>query len=89
MCEIDLTNPPGADLSRRTDWGKFYNLACRDSPGLTEGEFLGLFVKCDSCALINTHLTFHKHYCCAQTVDDSEVIDPRRPLKRAYAGAGK
>ena len=71
MCEIDLTNPPGADLSCWTDWGKFYNLACRSSPRLTKGEFLGLFVKCDSCALINTHLTFHKHYCC---IDASDAI---------------
>ena len=86
--EADLTNPPGVDLSRRTDWGKFYNLACTDSPGLTEEEFLGLFVKCDGCGLINTHLMFNRHYCCPQTVDDSKIIDPRRSLKRTYAQAG-
>ena len=88
--ETDLTNYPGrgVDLSRRTDWGKFYDLACTDSPGLTEEEFLGLFIKCDSCALINTHLMFHRHYCCPQTVDDSQITDPRRSLKRTYAQAG-
>ena len=86
MCGVDLTDQPCVDLSHRTDWGKFYNLACMDNPGLTEEEFLGLFVKCDSCAHINTHLLFNMHDC--SPADDLNVTDPRRPLNRAYTQAG-
>lgn len=88
MCGVDLTDQQSVDWSCRTDWGKFYNLASMDNPGLTEEEFLGLFVKCDSCALINTHLLFNMHDCSPQMADDSNVTDPRRPLDRAYAEAG-
>ena len=60
----------GVDLSGRTDWRKFDKLDCMDNPGLTEEEFLGLFVKCDACALITTHLMFHKHHCRPQMLHD-------------------
>ena len=45
----------GMDLSRHTDWQKFVKLDCMDRPGLTEDEFMGLFIKCDMCALTVTH----------------------------------
>ncbi|KIL55140.1 hypothetical protein M378DRAFT_18209 [Amanita muscaria Koide BX008] len=32
------------DLSVRTDWRRFVKLDSMDRPGLTEEEFLGLFV---------------------------------------------
>jgi hypothetical protein len=44
-------------------------LDCIDRPRLTEQEFLGLFVKCDTCALITTHLMFCNHHCTPQTED--------------------
>jgi hypothetical protein len=31
-------------------------LDCMDRPGVTEDEFCGLFIKCDACELITTHL---------------------------------
>ncbi len=34
----------GVDLSRRTDWRKLTKLECIEKPGLTEEQFLGLFV---------------------------------------------
>jgi hypothetical protein len=75
-------DPPSAapeservDLSVRTDWRRFVKLDSMDRPGLTEEEFLGLFVKCDACALITTHLMFHKHHCGPQTGDDLDLTD--------------
>jgi len=65
----------GMDLSRRTDWQKFVKLDCMDRPGLTENEFMGLFIKCDMCALITTHLMFHHHHCDPQTADDLVLTD--------------
>ena len=65
----------GMDLSRRTDWRKFVKLDCMDRPGSTENEFMGLFVKCDMCALITTHLMFHRHHCDPQTADDLVLTD--------------
>ncbi|KAM6490167.1 hypothetical protein JOM56_014361 [Amanita muscaria] len=80
--QADLMDPPSAapetervDLSVRTDWRRFVKLDCMDRPGLTEEEFLGLFVKCDACALITTHLMFHKHHCRLQTGDDLDLTD--------------
>ena len=80
MCGVDIMDQPCVDLSYQTDWGKFYNLACMDNPRLTEEEFLGLFVKCDSCACINMHD--------CSPADDLNVTDPRRPLNRVYTQAG-
>jgi hypothetical protein len=65
----DLENPfptpdlEGKDLSRQTDWQKFVKLNCMDRPGITEDEFCGLFIKCDTCELITTHLMFRNHHC--------------------------
>ena len=60
---IDLQlNPP---LPAETDWRKFDKLDCLQGPGLTEKEFLGLFVKCDTCELVTTHLVFDSHRCVA------------------------
>ncbi|KAM6490847.1 hypothetical protein JOM56_013716 [Amanita muscaria] len=80
--QADLMDPPSAapeservDLSVRTDWRRFVKLDSMDRPGLTEEEFLGLFVKCDACALITTHLMFHKHHCGPQTGDDLDLTD--------------
>jgi len=53
----------GMDLHRRTDWWNLWKLELKEKPGLTEEQFLGLFVKCDACGLIATHHMFHKHYC--------------------------
>jgi hypothetical protein len=70
----DLENPfptpdlEGKDLSRRTDWRKFVKLDCMDRPGVTKDEFRGLFVKCDACELITTHLMFRNHHCDPHTV---------------------
>jgi hypothetical protein len=60
---------PCVDLSRPTDWRKFYDLDYIYSPGLTEEEFLGLFVKCSSCALITMHQRFKNHHCSMKTSD--------------------
>ena len=38
----------GVDLSRRTDWRKLMKLECEEKPSLTEEQFLGLFIPCDS-----------------------------------------
>ena len=58
---IDLRlNPP---FPPQTDWAKFNMLDCLHGPGVTEEEFLGLFIKCDVCALITTHLVFDNHQC--------------------------
>jgi hypothetical protein len=54
-------------------WCKFVKLHSMDQLGLTEGEFFGLFVKCDACALITTRQMFTFHYCDPQVVDDSEL----------------
>lgn len=72
-------NPPfpapgfeGMDLCHRTSWWNLWQLECKDKPGLTQEQFLGLFVKCDACGLINTHHMFHKHRCRRpQTMDES------------------
>ncbi|KAF8333377.1 hypothetical protein F5887DRAFT_1080196 [Amanita rubescens] len=76
--QADLMDSPlpapgfeGVDLSRRTDWRKLTKLECIEKPGLTEEQFLGLFIKCDACGLITTHLLFYKHHCRPDTVDDS------------------
>ena len=63
MGGIDLRNPP---LPTRTDWRKFDKLDRLNKPGLTEEEFLGLFVKCDACELITSHLVFNQHQCVAR-----------------------
>jgi hypothetical protein len=80
--KVDLMRPSSpapeferVDLSVRTDWRRFVKLDCMDRPGLTEEEFLGLFVKCDACALITTHLMFHKHWCRPQRGDDLDLTD--------------
>ena len=62
MGGIDLRNPP---LPTQTDWHKFDKLDRLNKPGLTEKEFLGLFVKCDACELITSHLVFDQHQCVA------------------------
>ena len=74
----DAMKPPfpapgfeGVDLCRRTDWWNLWQLECKDKPGLTQEQFLGLFVKCDACGLINTHHMFHKHRCRPKTTDES------------------
>jgi hypothetical protein len=75
--EPDVTNPDprqDVDLGYRTDWRKFTKLDCMDRPGLTEVEFLGLFVKCDACELITTRLMFDQHHCRSNVVDDD--LDP-------------
>ena len=75
----DMMNPPfpapgfeGMDLCRRTDWWNLWQLEIKEKPGLTEEQFLGLFVKCDACGLITTHHMFHKHRCRLQTTDESD-----------------
>jgi hypothetical protein len=65
----------GRDLSRRTDWRRFVKLDCMDRPGLTEEEFWGLFVKCDVCGLITTHLMFRSHFCDSHTAGDLDLTD--------------
>ncbi|KAF8337779.1 hypothetical protein F5887DRAFT_917812 [Amanita rubescens] len=83
---VDMMDPPfpapefeGMDLRRRTDWWNLWQLELKEKPGLTEEQFLGLFVKCDACGLIATHHMFHKHCCRPQTTDesgsDSELSD--------------
>jgi len=34
-----------------------------DRPGLTEEQFMGLFVQCDTCGLITMHQIFDDHEC--------------------------
>ncbi|KAF8340244.1 hypothetical protein F5887DRAFT_1077042 [Amanita rubescens] len=48
----DIMDPPfpapefeGMDLRRRTDWWNLWRLELKEKPGLTEEQFLGLFVK--------------------------------------------
>jgi len=65
----------GRDLSCRTDWRKIVKLDCMDRPGLTEDEFWGLFVKCDACALITTHLMFRSHHCNPHMTDELDLTD--------------
>ena len=60
---IDLRDPP---IPARTDWRKFNKLDRLDRPRLTEKEFLGLFVRCDACELITSHLVFDQHQCVAR-----------------------
>ena len=76
LLDVPLDSP--LDLSRRTDWRKFVKLDCMDRPGLTEDEFLGLFVKCDACALITTHVMFRSHHCNphAAAHDSEDLTDP-------------
>jgi hypothetical protein len=78
----DLMDPPaptpefnGKDLSHRTDWRKIVKLDCMDRPGLTEDEFWGLFVKCDTCVLITTHLMFSSHHCDPHMVGELDLTD--------------
>jgi hypothetical protein len=61
---IDL--PLNPQLPPQTDWTKFDKLDCLGGPGLTEKEFLGLFIKCDACALVTMHLVFDNHRCIAR-----------------------
>jgi hypothetical protein len=70
-----LPTPDGKDLSYRTDWRKILKLDCMDRPGLTEDEFWGLFVKCDACALITTHMMFRSHHCDPHKEDDFDFTD--------------
>ena len=42
------------------------------SPGLMEKEFLGLFIKCDSCVFITMHQTFGNHHYSPETVDGAK-----------------
>jgi len=72
-----LTLPPalvfdGEDLSHHTDWQKFVKLNCMDRSWLTEDKFLGLFIKCDVCALITMLLMFYHHHC---KPDDLDLTD--------------
>ena len=76
----DITECPpgqGKDLlpAYRTDWRKVNKLDCMDRPGLKEAEFFGLFVKCDACMLVMTHLVFSYHYCSPPGEDDLELTD--------------
>jgi hypothetical protein len=63
------------DLGYQTDWRKFTKLESMDRPGLTEIEFLGLFVKCDACMLITTRQMFGHHHCDPREEDDGELTD--------------
>ena len=65
----------GRDLSHCTDWCKIVKLDCMDRPGLTEDEFWGLFVKCDACGLITTHLMFRSHHCDPHMGGDLDLTD--------------
>jgi hypothetical protein len=50
-------------------------LEVMDRPGLTEVEFFGLFVKCDTCKLIMGREVFTYHHCSPRVVDDWVVTD--------------
>ena len=72
----DLTSmSEGVDHSYQTDWHRFTKLEAMDWPGLTEVEFIGLFVKCDRCKLITTHPVFMHHHCSPPVEDDAELTD--------------
>jgi hypothetical protein len=76
---VDLANAAEpteyVDLGYQTDWRKFSKLKSMDRPGLTEVEFFGLFVKCDTCMLVTTRQAFSSHRCDQQVKDDSELTD--------------
>jgi hypothetical protein len=76
---VDLANVAEpteyVDLGYQTDWRKFSKLKSMDRPGLTEVEFFGLFVKCDTCMLVTTRQAFSSHRCDRQVKDDSELTD--------------
>jgi hypothetical protein len=76
---VDLANAAEpteyVDLGYQTDWRKFSKLESMDRPGLTEVEFFGLFVKCDTCMLVTTRQAFSSHRCDRQVKDDSELTD--------------
>jgi hypothetical protein len=57
---LDLTNPSTA-IPRATKWTKFTKLDRMVKPGLSEAEFIGLFVKCDNCQKITTREVFRYH----------------------------
>jgi hypothetical protein len=63
------------DLGYQTDWRKFSKLESMDRPGLTEVEFFGLFVKCDTCMLVTTRQAFSSHHCYLHVEDEAELTD--------------
>jgi hypothetical protein len=65
-----LTNVAEQALGYETDWRKVVKLEVIHSPGLTEVEFFGLFVKCDACKLITTRPVFANHRCSPSVEDD-------------------
>src|ERR1700679_92192 len=48
-------------IPRATKWTKFSKLDRMRKPGLSQSEFLGLFVKCDNCQRITTREVFRYH----------------------------
>ena len=76
IMSTDLTNmSEGADHNYQTDWRKFTKLEAIDRPGLTEVEFIGLFVKCNRCKLITTRPVFTHHYCSPPMADVGDLTD--------------
>jgi hypothetical protein len=74
--ETDTTDKPrGVDLGYETDWRRFNKLDRTERPGVSEREFYGLFVKCDACGLVMTHLVFPDHYCRPLGEDGTELTD--------------
>jgi len=65
------------DLGYTTDWRNFTKLDSMEEPGLTEVDFVGLFVQCDRCKLIMTRQVFIEleHQCIQRTEDDFVLTD--------------
>lgn len=62
---------------RSTDWRKFNRLDAMVDPGLTEDEFLSLFVSCFTCELIMTHNVFNFHGCAGGGRKEKKALTKR------------
>jgi hypothetical protein len=64
--DVDLSSIPVWDTPKIEGPNPFQQLMQLDSwirPGIREGDFFMLFVKCDRCDLIMTRRVFEDHYC--------------------------
>jgi hypothetical protein len=55
----------------RTDWRKLISLVQLTSPGITEEEFVNLFMRCAACNLITADHVFERHHC----LDGADATD--------------
>lgn len=63
MADADVRTVPAPVNGRNSVSNLLELLDARVRPGVTEGEFKSLFVKCDHCRLILTRRAYRRHVC--------------------------